>query len=176
MYIFLDASALKRQMHYPVLSPVASIALSGFKSNIEVVVSWPTNLIPDEIRNPFCSRRKDPRGGLGLNPAAEIEREVSELCPNRKSQTSILGVDKLFLRRGTAVQSRVTAEHSSVSKGRRLGLMQHRRIKTAVGKVLQYKPFEQKRFNVDMLSTHRSSLKFNTRAELLVCYNYAIEV
>jgi len=50
------------------------------------------------------------------------------------------------------------------------------RIKTAVGKVLQYKLREQKLFNVDMLSTQRFSLKCNTRAELLVCYNYLIKV
>lgn len=68
----------------------------------------------------------------------------------------------------------MTAGHSSASEGRCPKLMQ-RRIKTAVGKVLQYKLFEQKLFHVDMLSTHRSSLKLNIRAELLVCYNYVIE-
>lgn len=71
-------------MHYPVLFPVASIAPSGFKSNIDVVVSWPTNLIPDEITNPLCSRSRILGGGFRLNPAAAIEREVSELCPSRK--------------------------------------------------------------------------------------------
>lgn len=151
----------------------ASVALSGFKI---VVVSSPTNLIPDEVRNPLCSRGRILGGEFRLNPAADIEREVSELCPNKKSQISILRVDKFFLHRGIAAQSQVTAGHSSVGKGRCPKLMQRRRIKTAVGKVLQYKLFEQKLFNVDMLSTHRSSLKLNTRAELLVCYNYVIEV
>lgn len=44
-------------MHYPVLFPVASIALAGFKINIDVVSPWPTHLIPGGIRNSLCSRK-----------------------------------------------------------------------------------------------------------------------
>lgn len=64
-------------MHYPVLFPVASIALSGFKSNTGVAVSWPTNLIPGEIRKPVCSRRRVLGRGFRLNPATEIEGFLS---------------------------------------------------------------------------------------------------
>lgn len=45
-------------MHYLVLFPVASIALAGFKINIDVVMPWPTNLIPGGIRNSLCSRKR----------------------------------------------------------------------------------------------------------------------
>lgn len=154
-----------RPMHYPLLFPVASIPLSGCKCSIDVVVSQPTNIIPDEIRNLLCSRRRIP----GRRDSAWIscwDRGVSELFVQR---ISILGLGRYFLHPVQQRGAAGAAGHSSVSEGRCPKLMQSRRVKTPVGKILQCKLFQQELFNISMLSTHRHSLKLNTRAELLVC-------